>query len=234
LKCVFDSKGSLGSEVKNILNKIALDYLEKLAKDTQEYIFRFIDIEKEMIWTNDFVYFTKDISMMANTEQVPNAIQTYSGKDYKLYKTIEFIKNEIPGFDIAEIRRNISNFPSYLGQRKKEFQDKLHQIEESKLQVANLISEEEVVHFYEKLIRYFNVLNRNLSDTIPKIVVVSLVKDFYGGLEKFFTEQMSEKIEKLTKVCEDSSIAKRRANFKDIFDKLLKSKEVLQTFDGSL
>jgi len=232
LKFVFDSKGSLGSEVKRVLNKIALDYLEKLAKETQEYICRLIDIEKEMIWTNDFVYFTKDIGMMVNTEQVPNAIQTYNGKDYKLHKTIEFIKTEIPGLDLAEIRKNISNFPTYLRTRP-EFLDKFKQIEKSKLQVSNLVSEEEVVYFYEKLIRYYNVLNRNLSDTIPKIVVVSLVKDYYGGLERFFTDEMSEKIDQLTKVCEDNSIAKRRATYKDIFDKLLKSKEVLQTFDGN-
>ena len=119
---------------------------------------------------------------------------------------------------------------------KPEFSDKLKQIEKSNLEVSNLVSEEEVVYFYDKLIRYFNVLNRNLNDTIPKIVVVSLVKDYYGGLEKFFGEEMSkgEKSDQLTKVREDPTISKRRNNYKDIAEKLLKSKEVLQTFDGGI
>jgi len=67
VKFVFESKGTLSTEVKKILNRIALDYLDKLTKETQEYIFRLIDIEKSMIWTNDFVYFTKDVSALANT-----------------------------------------------------------------------------------------------------------------------------------------------------------------------
>jgi len=164
---------------------------------------------------------------------VPNAIHTYAGKDYKLLKTIEFIKNEIPGLDLAEIKRNIANFPALLKTRPG-LQAKFKQIENSNLQVSNLISEEEVVYFYEKLIRYFNVLNRNLSDTIPKIVVVSLVKDYYGGLEKYMTQETSEKLEQLTKMKEDQILTIRREIQKDVFDKLLKSKEILQNFDGNL
>jgi len=164
---------------------------------------------------------------------VPNAIQTYAGKDYKLQKTIEFIKNEIPGLDLAEIKKNIANFPTLL-KMKPELYAKFKQIEKSNLQVSNLISEEEVVYFYEKLIRYFNVLNRNLSDTIPKIVVVSLVKDYYGGLENYLTQEMSEKLEQLTKMREDSNLTTRRKIQKDVFDKLLKSKAILQNFDANL
>ncbi len=84
------------------------------------------------------------------------------------------------------------------------------------------------------LIRYFNVLNRNLSDTIPKIVVVSLVKDYYGGLENYLTQEMSEKLEQLTKMREDSNLTTRRKIQKDVFDKLLKSKAILQNFDANL
>jgi len=62
LKFVFDSKATQSTKMKKILNQFAHNYLEKLTRETQEYIFRLIDIEKSMIWTSDFAYFTKEVS----------------------------------------------------------------------------------------------------------------------------------------------------------------------------
>jgi len=118
--------------------------------------------------------------------------------------------------------------------KKPQFEAKRNQIEKSNLQVSSLISEEEIISFYEKLIRYFNILNRNLSDTIPKIVVVSLVKDYYGGLENYLAQELSENLDQLSEMKEDSNLTARRKIQKDVLDKLIKSREILQNFDGNL
>ena len=103
-------------------------------------------------------------------------------------------------------------------------------MEQCKLDVANLVSDEEIVYFYEKLVRYYSIINRNLSDTIPKIIGGNMIKKFFSGIEDALYKSISENIDDLSQIKEDPSIQKRREVCRDVSIKLQKSKDVLTRF----
>jgi len=98
------------------------------------------------------------------------------------------------------------------------------------LDISNLITAEEVNFFYEKLNKYYAIINRNLSDTVPKVVAGNMIHTYYGNLEKFFQDAISENLESLTLLEEDPNIERRRESLKDTLEKLRKSNKILQTF----
>lgn len=162
-------------------------------------------------------------------EHANTGIASLPTQDYKLNKSLQFIRNEIPNLDISTIRKNLENFQANL-RGKPEHLNILKQIEDAKLNVANLITEEEVVYFYEKLIRYYNIINRNLSDTVPKIIATNMVLRYFKDLEDFFQKTISESMDQLNKVDEDPGIDRKRETYKETLTKLVKSKEILQRF----
>jgi len=150
-------------------------------------------------------------------------------QDFKLNKSLQFIKSEIPNIDLPTIKKNIENPQSFL-RGKPEYLNQIKQIEDAKLNIANLVTEEEVVYFYEKLIRYYNIINRSLSDTIPKVIAANMIQRYFRNLEDYFQKTISDSMDQLTKIEEDPSIEKKREVCKETLEKLLKSKEILQRF----
>ena len=74
LRSIFDSMGSISTEVKDLLLGKSLEYLESLSADTNHFIHRLIEFEKDMIWTSDTSYFLRyDVKPSIQNSYVVNS-----------------------------------------------------------------------------------------------------------------------------------------------------------------
>lgn len=151
-------------------------------------------------------------------------------KDTRYERVLLFIRSELPSFDIVTVRKSIANIKDYL-RGKPQHKAKLDQIKKNNLEVSNIVSEDEVIIFYDKLLRYYNIVSRNLNDIIPKIVGKMAIKDFFTQLEGYFMKSIQENMDELTKINEDASIQKRREMNQDVINKLQRSKTLLNSFN---
>lgn len=154
-------------------------------------------------------------------------------KNTNLENALYYIKQEYPDFDISTVRAGISDFKDRLKYRP-EYKFKLEQIKKNGLEITSIVAEDEIILFYDKLLRYNNIVGRNLDDTIPKIIGKKMIKDFFMGIESYFMKTIQENMEELTKITEDPSIQKRRYDYQGIVKKLKEARCVLQGFNLSM
>lgn len=69
--------------------------------------------------------------------------------------------------------------------------------------------------YFEKLAKYFTIIDRNLSDMIPKIVGSNLMIQFSANLREFLMKEIEANLEEIKKMTIDQTIEKKREKIRD-------------------
>jgi len=206
LNQIFKAVPQLGDKVK----KRALEYLKEITEETKDLVKKMYDFEKRMIFTTD-PSFVMDLSKLQGPTseklvQIANQLK------------VKLADNKIKKFLEGTVADEKSISRAYL--------TKVKELKELKLDLNTLVSDNEIVVFIEKIVRYFEIATKNLNDTIPKIVGANLVLRYMDDLDNNLIKYFFQNPEVIQKLEEDPDLERRRVETTDWIEKLKNAQEI--------
>jgi dynamin 1-like protein len=204
--------------LRTLISQKAKEFLMELTDDTSKFIEELIECEQMFIYTNDQDYVkpttsSKDPTILTMTTPAmsPQKSGMSTAKDTPLGKYIEYGDKTLEKII------------------KKKYVDQVKALKTMGMDINSLVKEEEVAYFVDRMTKYYEIVTRNLSDTIPKIIIAKLVFTFEKKLDENLTEKLISDPNLCKLVVHDPDIEKRRERCHDSLRKLQKAKEVLDS-----
>jgi len=196
--------------LEKIVMKKALDFLKEITEETRVLVTKMYQFEKKMIFTTDPTFAIELTKVEGILSQ-------------KLLKVANELKAKLADNKVKKYLEGDNELEKKIPQK---YLAKAKELKALKLDLKSLVSDNEVVMFIEKMMRYFEIATKNLNDTIPKIVGANMVLRCAEELEdqviKFFFKN-GEMIEKLE---EDPGIEQRRSDTREWIEKLRNAQEI--------
>ena len=228
---------ALAKVSRNLLEIYCNESLKKLTTVTEAFIEDLIDCERNVLWDRDGS--NTDFDERRHHEDGDGNDDAYDvgnedeeGKfteDEKLQKAWEAVKLEIPDLEIKEIEETIENLPSYLA-GKPEYALIYKQMKYTKMKVQTLVTKEDVILFYDKLIRYFKILSGSLSHVIPRITASNMIDKYRKTLENHLLKYKDKVVEQLKKDHSADPIDQERRRLEERIVRYEAAKEAITLF----
>jgi len=240
LKHALDNLNTVNPDARVFLEKECFGYLEILVKETQDLIEKIIEVEKDIIWTLDHTMIQEpkeeqDTKYNQNGQlQVKNNKLCIDESYVNSSKHFSYTQpSSIPSTRLGiDAKNNIFHIPKEIirenlimdkieeAKLSPQYKQKYQQLEKYKLKIEDALTEAEVFLFYEKISKYFHIIDRNLSDQIPKIVGSILLVKFQSKLKDHLQKRISQENNYIRGLKEDPQIERKRTSLKEMIDKL--------------
>lgn len=206
---------------REFLESIAYTYLNMALTHTKNLIQELLESEKDMIWTAD--------PMMLSSEEDKN----HNLQPLSMNGANKTEKREIDN-NISKKLLNMDEFKEDISNMSKAYKFRYERLEKGGVKINEMLTQGELKLYFEKLERYFSIIDRNLSDVIPKIVASNMIIKFPERLKKYLGQQLQERLDDIKKMCPDHAAENRREYLSDLKRRLEKSKQSLDELDYSI
>ena len=244
LKWAFGNMNIINEEIKTFFEKEAYGYLKELVDTTRKFIYDILEVEKDIVWTSDASILERENheEKQPQGQENGNHVQSNSvlggsgggsNSGSQKIKPDTVVKPEqksnlVISFSTEEIREALlldSLNPKSLPEK---YQKKLEQLKRHNLKVNEILTEREVLLFYETLSKYFTIIDRNLSDLIPKTIGSYLMIGFHRKLKDHIFKRITDNSAYIRNLRESPSVEKKRAYLKQLITKLEKAHDAIK------